>query len=48
MWSQAGLSVQLEPMANWFAALPETKWEFDSPHARRSPAQQDFRRTWSS
>ncbi|MFN6119899.1 MAG: GTP-binding protein, partial [Actinomycetes bacterium] len=28
MWSQAGLSVALEPVATWFAAMPEDEWEF--------------------
>ncbi|TDT17944.1 G3E family GTPase [Ilumatobacter fluminis] len=30
MWSQAGLSVMLEPLAPWYAALPESEWEFES------------------
>ena len=30
MWSQAGMSVTLEPMSMWFAALPEEEWEFES------------------
>lgn len=29
MWSQAGLSVMLEPLATWFAAMPEEEWELD-------------------
>jgi G3E family GTPase len=29
LWSQAGLSVQLEPAALWFAAMPESDWELD-------------------
>ena len=28
MWSQAGLSVALESLATWFAAMPEDEWEF--------------------
>jgi len=34
MWSQAGLSVSLEPMASWYAALPEEEWEFESDDDR--------------
>jgi G3E family GTPase len=30
MWSQAGLSVALEPVSPWFAAMPEDEWEFES------------------
>jgi len=30
MWSQAGLSVALEPMSPWFAAMPEAEWEFET------------------
>jgi G3E family GTPase len=30
MWSQAGLSIQLEPLAPWYAAIPESEWEFES------------------
>ena len=30
LWSQAGLSIQLEPVAEWFAATPESEWEFES------------------
>ncbi len=29
LWSQAGLSVQLEPLAPWFASLPESEWDLD-------------------
>ena len=34
MWSQAGLSVVLEPLATWFAAMPEDEWEFESEEDR--------------
>ena len=34
MWSQAGLSVMLEPLAPWYAALPESEWEFESEEDR--------------
>jgi G3E family GTPase len=34
MWSQAGLSVSLEPMASWYAALPERDWEFETDDDR--------------
>ena len=34
MWSQAGLSVSLEPMASWYAAMPEEEWEFESDDDR--------------
>ena len=34
MWSQAGLSVMLEPLANWMAAVPESEWEFETPEDR--------------
>jgi G3E family GTPase len=30
MWSQAGLSVALEPLGLWFAAMPEEEWEFET------------------
>ena len=30
MWSQAGMSVSLEPMSPWFAATPVDEWEFES------------------
>lgn len=30
MWSQAGASLHLEPMAPWMAALPEDEWEFET------------------
>ena len=30
MWSQAGLSVMLEPLAAWYAAMPEEEWEFET------------------
>lgn len=30
IWSQAGLSIQLEPLSPWYAALPEDEWEFES------------------
>ena len=29
LWSQAGLSIQLEPLAMWMAALPENEWDLD-------------------
>ena len=34
MWSQAGLSVMLEPLANWLAATPEGEWELESDEDR--------------
>jgi len=34
MWSQAGLSVMLEPLANWLAATPEDEWELESDEDR--------------
>ena len=34
MWSQAGLSVMLEPLAEWMAAVPESEWEFETPEDR--------------
>lgn len=34
MWSQAGLSVQLEPLAEWYAAQPEHDWEFETDEDR--------------
>ncbi|MEM7341162.1 MAG: GTP-binding protein [Actinomycetota bacterium] len=34
MWSQAGLSVMLEPLALWYAAMPETDWEFETDEDR--------------
>ena len=34
LWSQAGLSVMLEPMAQWFAAMPEDEWQFESDEDR--------------
>jgi G3E family GTPase len=34
MWSQAGLSISLEPLAPWFAASPESDWEFEAPEDR--------------
>jgi G3E family GTPase len=34
MWSQAGLSVTLEPMASWYAAMPENEWEFETDEDR--------------
>jgi len=30
MWSQAGLSVSPEPMASWYAAMPQEEGEFES------------------
>jgi G3E family GTPase len=30
LWSQAGLSLQLEPMAMWMAALPEQEWDIET------------------
>jgi G3E family GTPase len=29
LWSQAGLSVSLEPAGMWMAALPESEWDLD-------------------
>ncbi len=34
MWSQAGLSVQLEPMSLWYAAMPEDTWDLESEEDR--------------
>jgi len=34
LWSQAGLSVSLEPLAPWYAATPDDEWEFDSDQDR--------------
>jgi G3E family GTPase len=34
MWSQAGLSVMLEPLAEWMAAVPESEWEFETSEDR--------------
>lgn len=34
MWSQAGLSVMLEPLAPWFAATPEDEWDLESDEER--------------
>ncbi|MCY4162786.1 MAG: GTP-binding protein [bacterium] len=34
MWSQAGLSVVLEPLALWYAATPEDEWELENPEER--------------
>ncbi|MEM9745506.1 MAG: GTP-binding protein [Actinomycetota bacterium] len=34
LWSQAGLSVMIEPLAPWFAATPEDEWEFESDEER--------------
>ena len=36
MWSQAGLSVMLEPLAPWYAASPEDEWEFETDEDRAS------------
>jgi G3E family GTPase len=30
LWSQAGLSVQLEPLAMWMAALPRDEWDIET------------------
>ena len=34
MWSQAGLSVMLEPLAEWMAATPEEEWFFETEEDR--------------
>ncbi len=34
LWSQAGLSVMLEPLALWYAATPEDEWEVESDEER--------------
>lgn len=34
MWSQAGLSVMLEPLSLWFAATPEEEWHLESDEER--------------
>ncbi len=36
MWSQAGMSIQLEPMSPWYASLPEDDWEFESDEDHRA------------
>ena len=36
MRSQAGLSVMLEPLAPWYAASPESEWEFETDEDRAS------------
>ena len=35
MWSQAGLAM-LEPLAPWYAASPESEWEFETDEDRSS------------
>ena len=34
MWSHAGLSVGLEPLASWYAATPEDEWELETDEER--------------
>jgi len=34
MWSQAGLSATLEPLAMWFAAVPEEDWDLETQEER--------------
>ena len=34
LWSQAGLSVMLEPLAPWYAATPEDEWDLESADER--------------
>ena len=34
MWSHAGLSVGLEPLATWYAATPEDEWELETDEER--------------
>ena len=34
MWSQAGLSVMLEPLSYWYAAIPEHEWDLESAEER--------------
>ncbi|MEO1059125.1 MAG: GTP-binding protein [Actinomycetota bacterium] len=34
LWSQAGLSVMLEPLAMWYAAMPEDEWELETDEER--------------
>ncbi len=34
LWSQAGLSVMLEPLAMWYAAMPEDEWELETNEER--------------
>ena len=34
MWNQAGLSVALEPVSTWYAALPESEWDLASEDER--------------
>ncbi|MEM7286066.1 MAG: GTP-binding protein [Actinomycetota bacterium] len=40
MWSQAGLSVMLEPLSLWYAATPEDEWDLESDEER---AELEFR-----
>ncbi len=41
LWSQAGLSVMLEPVSFWYASVPEERWEFESDEERA-----DLRSRW--
>ena len=34
MWSHAGLSVMLEPLAPWYAATPEDEWDLETDEER--------------
>ena len=34
LWSQAGLSVTLEPLSFWYAATPEEEWDLESDEDR--------------
>ncbi|MGI9613663.1 MAG: GTP-binding protein [Acidimicrobiales bacterium] len=38
LWSQAGLSVTLEPLGLWHAVLPEDEWTFESDEDREDLA----------
>lgn len=34
LWSHAGVSVQIEPLAPWYASLAREDWEFEDPEDR--------------
>ena len=34
MWSHAGLSVMLEPLAHWYASTPEDEWGLETDEER--------------
>lgn len=39
LWSQAGPTIQLEPVAPWFAAMDENDWVFESDDERQALAE---------